>query len=331
MGMIAVPVSLLLEPELAASAKLIWMVLRLRSSNASVDRDRLESDSGLSRPTVQKGLAQLESAGWYAAAAGQAVEREPVEARVSVPGDLLADRSVGVQGRVIYGLLQATPLFCYPHGQFTYAGLCALSGRSNNTVRAAIGVLVRAGWLKTEQEHQLAPVCFTLTDPTRIRGKGEVARARQRLDDAPYLGEALMREFLSLLVASQEYEDNATPGFLVNPFTDEHLELDRYYPQGVAFEFNGPQHYGPTEQVSDYAAAKQQGRDYIKLGICVTRGIKLVVVHPEDLSLKAMRQKVDNLLPLRELSGRRPLVSFLERVSQSYRRVARAGRRAAGN
>lgn len=69
-----------------------------------------------------------------------------------------------------------------------------------------------------------------------------------------------MKEFLSLVVDSDRYEDNATPGFLVNPFTRERLELDRFYPPSVAFEFNGPQHYGATELFSEEQATMQRGR-----------------------------------------------------------------------
>lgn len=150
---------------------------------------------------------------------------------------------------------------------------------------------------------------------------------RRRLDEASFVGEALMREYLSLIGDSDEYDDNATPGFLVNPFTGEEMQFDRYYQPRVAFEFNGPQHYGPTARYSKEAdIRKQQGRDYIKIGISATRGIRLVVVHPEDLTLEVMRQKVDGLLPLRNLDGHEPLIAYLESVSRAYRRKARQNR-----
>lgn len=68
-----------------------------------------------------------------------------------------------------------------------------------------------------------------------------------------------MREYLSLLVDSDHFEDNATPGFLVNPLSGEELQYDRFYPPRVAFEFNnGPQHDGPT-------ALYASGRDIRRL------------------------------------------------------------------
>lgn len=48
-------------------------------------------------------------------------------------------------------------------------------------------------------------------------------------DRRGYRGQALMREFLSDLVASTDFLDDARPGFLINPFTGERMEYDRYY------------------------------------------------------------------------------------------------------
>ena len=42
-------------------------------------------------------------------------------------------------------------------------------------------------------------------------------------------------------VDSDNYQDNASPCFLVNPFTREN-GVGPLYHGGVAFEFNGPQH-----------------------------------------------------------------------------------------
>lgn len=323
------PVSLLMDQSLSASAKVIWMVSRLHAPVGPTGPTLLQTCSGLSRPTTLKGLAQLTAAGWYAAARGEraaAIDRAPAGATVSVPGDLLADRSVGARARVLYGLLQVTPAFQGRSGRVTYPHLSRLVGASPNTVKAAVRELAQAGWLQAAQCHRLAPVRFSLGHPALARSEAEVARVRRRLEKAPFLGEALMREYLSLLVASDHFEDDATPGFLVNPFTDERMQLDRFYPPGVAFEFNGPQHYGPTDRFSGDDAARQRGRDYLKLGICVTRGIELVVVHAADLTLRAMQEKVGDSLPLRDLGGWEPLVDFLRPVSRRYRLAAKRGR-----
>ncbi len=83
------------------------------------------------------------------------------------------------------------------------------------------------------------------------------------------------------------------------------------------------QEYGPTARYTKEAEAwTQQGRDYIKIGISVTRGVSLTVVHPEDLSLASMRRKVVGLLPLRNLDGLEPPITYLESASRAYRRKA---------
>lgn len=41
---------------------------------------------------------------------------------------------------------------------------------------------------------------------------------------------------------------NASPGYLINPYTGERMQFDRYYPPGVAIEFQGAQHDGPTKR-----------------------------------------------------------------------------------
>ncbi len=102
------------------------------------------------------------------------------------------------------------------------------------------------------------------------------------------------------------------------------MELDRFYPlYNTAFEFNGPQHYGPTELFSAEDAAKQRGRDLIKVGICLIKDITLLAIHPEDLTLQVMQQKVGSRLPLRDLRGHDLLINYLESVSRSYRQAAR--------
>ena len=60
--------------------------------------------------------------------------------------------------------------------------------------------------------------------------------------------------------------------------------------------------------------------------ICAARGIHLAVIHPEDLTLERMRQKVKGHLPLRDLAGHEAVVAYLEKTSRDYRRKARAGR-----
>lgn len=312
------PASLLLDPELTASAKLVWMICRL---HGPLGPAQLQAHSGLSRPTILTGLARLAATGWRVAPSADP-EQGP---RGAIPADLLADRRVGAQGRVLYGILQVIPAFRNQTGQFSYAELSTLTHANPKTLKRAVRDLADTGWLKVAQANQNAPVRFSIRNPVTARREGEVERARLRLDEAPYLGEALMREYLSLLIDSDDFEDDAAPGFLVNPLTDERMELDRFYPPAVAFEFNGPQHYGATGRFSAEDAARQRGRDYMKLGICVEKGITLLIIHPEDLTLESMRQRIGPLLPMRDLAGQEPLMEFLKSISRRYRAAARRG------
>lgn len=325
LDMIQVPIDFLLNPKLLPSTKLIWMVLHFAGGDTPERYAWLETHAGLSRKTIKKGMAELVAAGWDALYSGK---RADTVGRLSpgivqIPASLLVDRRMGLLSRILYGYLQLTPGFHYPTGQFTYSLLSNLTQHDLKTVRRAVRELLGTGWLQVTRENQLAPVYFSLRNPKVDRGQAEVDRVRRRLDKASYIGEALMREYLSLLVDSDDFEDDAAPGFLVNPLTEERMELDRFYPPRVAFEFNGPQHYGATELFSEEKATKQRVRDYMKLGICATRGISLVIIHPEDLALESMRQKIGNLLPLRDLDGHEQLIAFLKSISRRYRLAAK--------
>lgn len=313
---VQVPVSLLASPDLPASAKLIWMVARLGPPANQAPAAWLAGATGLSRSTVYSAIAQL-------TASGSNPVREPGPgATLRIPAALLTNRRLGLNARVLYGFLLLMPGFRHPSGQLTYAELSKMAHASRNTVAKALAQLARAEWIKLERAHRLDRIHFELTFPGLDQGLAALAAAQRRLEKAQYFGEGLMREFLSLLVDSEEFEDDAAPGFLVNPRTGERLQLDRFYPPAVAFEHNGPQHYRGTVRFTAEGAAAQQERDYIKQGICVTRGITLVVVHPEDLTLAEMRHKVGKLLPLRDLTGCHLLIDYLESESRTYRRFA---------
>jgi hypothetical protein len=116
--------------------------------------------------------------------------------------------------------------------------------------------------------------------------------------------------------------DNVRPGFLRNSKTDNLMEFDRYYPNVAAFEFNGAQHYRATELYDAETVRKQRARDLLKKQLCADKGIKLVTIHPQDLTLTGMLEKIKTLLPLRNLQGGGRLIRFLEGFSANYRKNA---------
>lgn len=281
------------------------MALRL---NPSAGPDQLEVHTGgLSRNTIRRGLGQI-----------RPYPGLPFGSQVKVPAALLADSSVGARAKVLYGLLQATPGFRGQGGQFTYASLHSLTRLGHNTLKRAMAELVGAGWVQCSQASRLSPIGFTLGSPEQKRGRAEAVVAARRLKRARYGGEAIMQEYLSLLIDSDQFTENARPGFLVNPQTGERLELDRFYLPNTGFEFNGAQHYHRTGQFTQAEADAQHLRDLIKAGICLYRGIHLVIIHPEDLSLKGMIKKIGLCMPLRSLAGREPLINLLEEASLTY-------------
>ena len=169
---------------------------------------------------------------------------------------------------------------------------------------------------------------FVIRNPFLEERQAELTRARRRIDRADNKGEAFMREWLNLTVDSDQYTDNARPGFLRNPATGEPLEYDRWYwAARGAFEFNGPQHYGPTDAFPDPDQARLTiTRDYIKKAISQEQGIHLVTILPQDLSLERIQEKVRNLLPLKDVRHDDPVLMYLTATSRSYMRKARADR-----
>lgn len=343
---VRVPHALLFDRRLDRTAKFVWMVCRLLGGPPLPRTGLVQAEAGLARHTVLRALARLRAAGWLPpgppmAATGARLAGEPAAvpgtasgppapAGVPVPADLMLDRRLTIQARVLYAILHSIAGPNQVQGRCTLADLSQKAGVSPNTVRRALRALAAAGWLDLPQGNKFSTVEFVLSNPAARQRDEAVARVARRLKAARFRGEALMREYLTLIVDSDQYDDDASPAFLVNPFTGEEMQFDRYYPPHVAVEFNGPQHYGPTEQYPDATEAlKQQARDYIKQLICADRGIHLIIVHPEDLTLERMQEKVREHLPLRDLAGHEAVAAYLERMSRAYRRQVQEGRAAA--
>lgn len=303
---VQVPVSLLLSPVVTPAGKLVGS---LSGPGPAVPPYRLSRLAGLARNTVLRALAELKAVGtqWEGPA-------------VPVPAALLTDPRLGIQARLLYGALLTLPGFGHSCGTFTYECLAEIARVDLKTARKAIRELVEAEWIRVEQTNRLQRIWFALVWPGLEQELNRLALAEWRLEKAEYHGEALMREYLSLLVDSDQFEDNATPGWLINPRTGEELQLDRFYPPQVAFEFNGAQHYRKTRRFSREHSVAQRERDCIKLGLCAERRVSLVVVHPEDLSADRMRRKVGSLLPPRDLAGYGALLAYLDDEGDRYRR-----------
>ncbi|HYG60503.1 MAG TPA: winged helix-turn-helix transcriptional regulator [Symbiobacteriaceae bacterium] len=326
---IDVPASLLLDPDLTAPAKVIWMALQLHPDAGPA---RLEALTGLSRHTVLDGLARVAGlprprGGPGGGARGDSRCDSRGGPCVQMPVALLAERRMRPSAKVLYGLLQTLPTSRGRSGQFTYASLGAQTGLSPNTLKRAISELEDSGFIRTSRKTRLSPVTFKLGTPALRRSEAEAIVAERRLKRASYGGEAIMQEYLSLLIDSKDFADNTRPGFLINPLTQERLELDRFYRSPkVAFEFHGDQHDRASGRFTQREVDDQRLRDLIKAGLCVYEGIHLVIVRAEDLSLQGMIRKIGQHMPLRDLDGLERLIDLLEGESMKYQASAHAAR-----
>lgn len=324
MKRVAVPIDLLLSRDLTATDKLVWMTSQTGGGKRLAVRE-ITGRSGISKTTVYRCLSRLQKAGWDPSSTDTRASRRDQSHTASVPIELIGDISLGAQARALYGSLQ----ILY-RNECTYAQVAYDTSLNTVTVRRAFDELARSGWLVRTQANQRAPVRFALCNPVAQRQEAKVAAARRRIERARFKGEALMREYLTCIVDSEEFSDDAAPGFLVNPDSGERMQFDRYYPPRVAFEFNGPQHYEATDLYGPEDVVRQRMRDLIKIGICVERGIDLVILHADDLSYEKILTKAAPLLPVRTFSSDDPVIRYLEGVGRLYRKSSRRRRGAAG-
>jgi len=230
--------------------------------------------------------------------------------QVHLPFELLRSSDIRPTEKLLYLVIEAAcPQSIYELAQVT--------GSSPGNASRACASLAKAGWIEmVKKGRSLAPVPVL---PKAIQEK-QVKRLMQTLGLAPQKGEFLMKRWLDVLVCSDEFVDNARPLFLLNPLTDEPLEFDRYYLEGIAFEFNGAQHYGPTQVYPSEQAFKElRTRDLLKKAMSVEKGIVLVEVTADDLSLQGMQKRIPRKLPQSNVDINGVYVKALGKACQDYR------------
>ncbi len=186
-----------------------------------------------------------------------------------VPDALLLHRHLGKSAKLLWIVLQPVGGDAAPATWL----LQARSGLARHTVlralahlralgllphgpdrKRAIRALQATGWLELSQQSKFSPIHFLLGHP--VARHETVDRTARRL----------MRAYLSLLVDSDEQDDDASPA-------GEEMQFDRYCAPGVAFELQGVQHCGPTDHCAgELQVLKQQARDYMKQRACAPRG-----------------------------------------------------------
>lgn len=333
---IPVPCSLLQTRDLTPAGKFLWIRLRFDEMHPrprSHHPKSLAMRTNLSRSTIYAALNRAVATGWLLprddSNSGQRRWKTtyPLQGDrkvVWIPVDLIrSSHAMRPQEILCYGLLQLTARFNGNAGEFKWAELHKLTGLHLRTVKRAVRALVKARWVCIQQMNRRAPIWFRL----QHADEAYLEEVKRRLEGGHYsnssIGELLMREKLSLIVATNICQDGARPEFLVNPATGERLELDRYYPlEHVAFEYNGSQHYVASDRFTKQEVAVQRKRDAIKRQICKRERISLVVVHAEDLTLKGMLKKIGDLLPKRLPRGLKRTIRYLNRCALGYQRAA---------
>lgn len=89
-------------------------------------------------------------------------------------------------------------------------------------------------------------------------------------------GQNLLKQYLNLLITNKILNINYRPDWLFG------MELDIFYPElGLAFEFQGHQHFAPSESFGN--CVDQKNRDKLKKKLCEDNQIILVVIDASEL------------------------------------------------
>jgi len=335
---IKVPVKLITDRNLTLRSRFIYMLLASLCPKDAISclasNTMLFSLSGIrSRGGLQHHLEELVSHKYLLMERPAGPHRTrytllpPGGPTVTLPAYLIQHAAVPPEAKALYALMaveaEPEPEQPMPMRQDQLAALAGIG--SANTVRGYVRALTEGGWLKVERRPGIRSFNYIVADPHRAMRQWVRVNVGYRIKRQEFKGEAIMKEMLNVLVPDPDFEDNARPGFIINPGTQERLEVDRYYPSArVAFEFNGPQHYRPTEKFSDPAAVQaQRARDLIKTALLMTREIHLITVHPEDLSLNRLREMIGNLMPVRPIRWEDPVTQKVEQEAHRYRKTLR--------
>lgn len=333
---LSIPEDLIKDLALPPSARYLYMVLagRCRAGDkyCRVSLRDLGAASGIkSKGTLRAHLETLAARQWVSihnepGLPSTFILRGPRRGRgVAIPVSLVKHPQLSSTAKGLYVTVAAYR----PTGQagwaVSQARLAEAVGlKSVTTVRSLVDELCRAGWLRLSRPGRV--YSFEPSDPHLAARHAVLNQVLRRIKRENFKGEALMKEMLSVLIADDNFEDNARPGFLVNPLTGERLEFDRWYINArVAFEFNGDQHYRPTDSYPDEEEVRRQrARDLMKAALAQQQGIRLVTVHPGDLTFERLGRLTAGLLPVRQPVAEDPVVRKLNHLSSTYRR--RAGR-----
>jgi hypothetical protein len=200
-----------------------------------------------------------------------------------------------------------------------------MSGMPRVLLRKVCNELASIGWMRLDS----AP---RLVRPIALIPHCLQARAAKQLEEqfmvAPNKGEFLTKCLLDFYIDSDHFVDNARPAYLRNPVSGQPLEYDRIYlHERVAVEFNGWQHYGPTEMFPDEKEIQEaKARDLMKKALSSDNGIRLVIVTPAQIVPEEFVKLLPAELPRNHVDEDGPYFKALARLCEAYHASALAGR-----
>ena len=192
-------------------------------------------------------------------------------------------------------------------------------GVSRSTIYRDLRLLISVGLIDKRSPRE-----YVALDPEGAADRAFIEEAKLIIVHAKSKGQGIMQATIKRLSSDRSLIIDARPDFLKKKSTGALLEYDLYSAEyRVAFEFNGPQHYGATDLYPDEGAAnKLQDDDAMKQGLSLQNGVKLIIVRPEDLGVERLIELVGAVLPLREDIRGSAAIAFLDRECYYYRRKA---------
>lgn len=299
------------------------------------DRELFKQAQLGSATTVRRHVHQLERSGWltFMRTRGRNVpeyhfpKQQTRSQLIKVPASLLLDANLTPFAKWFYAFLIA---YC-KHKQThvaTQSELLKTAGLAGDqALRGAIAQLQHTGWLRIRRHGRSTGSMYELLDPHWALREAIREDIAFDLMSRTYKGESLLKAMLDILVPFEPCEDNAQPKYLVNLSTGQLMEFDRWYPLArVAIEFNGPQHYEPTNAFPDpNNVLQQRQRDLLKLAHATQYKTHFVTITPPELTFPKLQEIFAGLLPMVPLQPEDPVVRFLAHYSRNYARKASRG------
>jgi len=226
--------------------------------------------------------------------------------------ELEKDRSLSAIQRCLY-------LLAWAHDPATVTDLARLANVNRGTVTRTGVRLVERGWMK------MVPFRGQVRPAALIPRQSQIVMAHDleiEYELEQRKGEFLMNKRLDWSLRSDECVRNARPKFLTNPETRMPLELDRFDPKaGLAFEYNGSQHYHESGDYTEEEVNRQKVHDLLKESLSMRNGITLLVFSWQDLRPGVIESRLEATVPhlkrgYVDMAG--PYMKTLNRMCANY-------------